>query len=495
MPNAPRSIRRRDVLRGGSVAAASLLAAPVFGRARRDDEVVRLGIVGLRGRGWNHYHAFKGLPGVQIVALCDVDAEVLTRRAAEAAPEAAAAGREIATFADVRDLLARDDVDAVSIATPNHLHALHTVWACEAGKHVYVEKPVSHNLWEGRRMVEIARRTNRIVQAGTQSRSSPAINEAIAWFQAGGLGAPKLAQGLCYKPRKSIGRVPLPLDPPAQVNHDLWSGPRQPGPVQRAQYHYDWHWQWPFGNGDLGNQGVHQMDLCRWALGAKALPTRIVTAGGRFGYADDGTTPNTLVAYYDLQPAPMVFEVRGLPKDLASQALPDWGANMDRVHGTTISVIVYAEQGRLTITSDYSVAVAHDHEGKELRRWKQDGDHFANFIDAVRLRDPGALHADVAEGHLSAGYCHIANDSIRLGQRDSMESIERAVADAPHALDAMARMRAHLVANGVELDKDRPTFGRTLAIDPVEERYVGDADAESLRRGTYRQGFTISESV
>lgn len=494
MPKHPRTLQRRDVLRGGTLAAASLLTAPTFGRARRrEDRVIRIGIVGVRGRGWNHYQGFKALPGVEVVALCDVDAEVLTRRATEVAPEFAAAGRELATFSDIRELLARDDIDAVSLATPNHLHALHTVWACEAGKDVYVEKPVSHNLWEGRRMVDVARRTGRIVQAGMQSRSSPALREAIAWVHAGGLGAPKFAQGLCYKPRKSIGRVELPQTPPKAVNHDLWSGPRETGPVQRAQYHYDWHWQWPFGNGDLGNQGVHQVDLCRWMLGATALPTRIVTVGGRFAYVDDGTTPNTMVAYYDLAPAPMVFEVRGLPKDLASHTQSDWGAHMDRVHGTTISSILHAEDGRLVITASYGVAVAYDNAGTEVKRWTGDGDHFANFIEAVRKREVGALHANVAEGHLSAGYCHIANDSYQLGARDSIAAIERTVKDSPVASEAVTRMHAHLVANGVDLDKDRPTFGRVLAIDPLEERYVADADAEALRRGSYRAGFTIPE--
>jgi predicted dehydrogenase len=470
-----------------------MLTTPVYGRARQDTKrTVRIGIVGLRGRGWNHYQAFKALPGVEIVALSDVDAEVLARRSKEASSDSP--GREIATFSDVRELLAREDVDAVSLATPNHLHALHTVWACEAGKDVYVEKPVSHNLWEGRRMVEVARQTGRIVQAGMQSRSSPAIQEAIAWVHAGGLGAPQFAQGLCYKPRKSIGRVELPQSPPAHVDHDLWSGPRIAGPVQRAQYHYDWHWQWPFGNGDLGNQGVHQVDLCRWMLGATALPTRIVTAGGRFAYADDGTTPNTMVAYFDLAPAPMVFEVRGLPKDVASQAQGDWGAHMDRVHGTTIASILHAEEGRLVVAASYGQAMAYDNAGNEVKRWKGEGDHFANFIEAVRSREVGALNGDVQEGHLSAGYCHIANDSYRLGARDSFDSIERTVADSPVAADAVARMRAHLVANGVDLEKDEPTFGRVLAIDPLEDRYVADADAESLRRGTYRKGFTIPEA-
>jgi predicted dehydrogenase len=500
MTTPARPFRRRDVLRGGaafaSLAATSGLAPAVLRHPRRHrDDVLRIGIVGLRGRGWNHFQAFSRLPGVEVVALCDVDAGILARRAEEAQKPDKAAGAAPrpapATYSDVRELLAREDLHAVSLATPNHLHALHTVWACEAGKDVYVEKPVSHNLWEGRRMVDVARRTGRIVQAGMQARSSKAVREAIAWLHAGGLGKPRLVQGLCYKPRKSIGRVDLPQAPPEGVDHDLWSGPRQPGPVKRAQYHYDWHWQWPFGNGDLGNQGVHQMDVCRWALGAQTLPRRVFTVGGRFGYADDGTTPNTLLAYFDMELAPMIFEVRGLPKDLASQAQDDWNAHMDRVFGTTIAAIVHAEQGRLVMTANYGAAAAFDHEGKELKRWSGEGDHFGNFVDAVRARDMSTLQADVQEGHVSAGYCHVANDSYRLGERDGIESIARALGDLPYADDALGRMREHLAANGVDLDRDRPILGRTLSIDPVQDRYVGDMDAESLRRGTYRQGFTI----
>ena len=226
-------------------------------------------------------------------------------------------------------------------------------------------------------------------------------------------------------------------------------------------------------------------------LGARALPRRTFAVGGRFGYADDGTTPNTLVAYLELETAPMVLEVRGLPKDLAAQTQGDWGANMDRVSGATIAAILHAEEGRLVVTADYGLAVALDHAGNELRRWKGGGDHFANFIAAVRARDVSALHADVEEGHLSAGYCHIANDSFRLGERDSAESVQRALEGQPLAHEAVSRAFQHLAANGVDLGRDLPVFGRTLHLDPVEERYVGDPSAESLRRGTYRMGFAM----
>ncbi|MGD2016538.1 MAG: Gfo/Idh/MocA family oxidoreductase [Planctomycetota bacterium] len=496
MSSTPSKLHRRDVLRGATVtataAAAGLVAAPALALGgRRQEGVIRVGVVGLRGRGGNHIQGFKRLEGVEVVALCDVDAGVLERRAAELEPGVSKADRKVAAFEDVRDMLARDDVDVVSLATPNHLHALHTIWACEAGKDVYVEKPVSHNIWEGKRMVEVAARTGRIVQSGMQSRSHRAVQESIAWLDAGGIGAPRYAQGLCYKPRKSIGLVDGPQDPPSGVNHDLWSGPREAGPVMRRQYHYDWHWQWPFGNGDFGNQGVHQVDLCRRMLGVSALPRRVVAVGGRFGYMDNGTTPNTMFAFYDLEPAPMIFEVRGLPKDLASQEGDLWGRNMPREFGLTIGSILHAEDGRLAISSNYGRAVAYDRDGKEIRRWEGGGDHFANFIAAVRARDPELLNADVNEGHLSAAYCHLANDSYQLGGEDSMGAIERTLGGDPEAADAARRFAAHLEANGVDLDRERPTFGRVLAVDPEEQRYVGDVEADALMRGAYRDGFQV----
>ncbi len=282
-----------------------------------------------------------------------------------------------------------------------------------------------------------------------------------------------------------------PQDPPSGVNHDLWSGPREAGPVMRRQYHYDWHWQWPFGNGDFGNQGVHQVDLCRRMLGVSALPRRVVAVGGRFGYMDNGTTPNTMFAFYDLEPAPMIFEVRGLPKDLASQEGDLWGRNMPREFGLTIGSILHAEEGRLAISSNYGRAVAYDRDGKELRRWEGGGEHLANFFWAVLERDPELRNAEVTEGHVSADYCLLANDSYQLGGEDSMGASERTLGGDPEAADAARRFAAHLEANGVDLDRERPTFGRVLAVDPEEQRYVGDVEADALMRGAYRDGFQV----
>ena len=216
------------------------------------------------GRGRNHLTSLRAVPGVRIVALCDVDTAVLDRVAAALAKD----GITPAKFTDIRQVLASPDVDAITIATPNHWHALMGIWACQAGKDVYVEKPVSHNIWEGRQLVAAATKYNRVMQAGMQIRSGAGLQEAVAWVRAGNLGKITASRGFCYKRRKSIGLSAAPTPPPATVDHDLWTGPAPLTEPRRARYHYDWHWFNAYGNGDVGNQGIHQMDVARWFLGA-----------------------------------------------------------------------------------------------------------------------------------------------------------------------------------------------------------------------------------
>ena len=385
-----KSPRRRDVLRGAT--AAAFLPSLSFARGLQQDQVLRVAVVGVRSRGMNHVNGYINLPNARVVAICDVDAQVLERRRTELAEK----GVEVETFEDIRDLLARDDIDAVSLATPNHLHALHTIWACEAGKDVYVEKPVSHNLWEGRRMVEVARRTGRIVQTGTQSRSSAAIAQAIEWLQGGGLGAPRFAQGLCYKPRNSIGKVDVPQAAPEHINHDLCParGPTAPSTV--ASITTTGTGSGPSARGTWATRACTRWTSAAGALGAKRLPTRVMTVGGRWGYVDDGTTPNTMIAYYELDPAPMVFEVRGLPKDKASREGGWGGGKMDKVFGTSISAIVHAEEGTM-VFPNYSSAVAYDAANNEVQRWREGGDHFANFVNAALKREGGDLNAQLVD--------------------------------------------------------------------------------------------------
>lgn len=476
-------LTRRTILKTGLGAGASLALGPlILARPRRSDEL-RVAVAGVRGRGRNHVDGFRRIEGVRVVAVCDVDQAVLDGERARLAEQEL----EVEGVRDFRRLLERDDVDAVSIATPNHWHALQAVWACQAGKHVYLEKPVSHNVWEGRQIVKAARKHGRIVQTGTQCRSSQALAEAIAWVQAGNLGAIRVARGLCYKPRRSIGKVQGPQEVPASVDYDLWCGPAPKTPLMRARLHYDWHWDSATGNGDLGNQGVHQVDLCRWVLGESGPAPRVLSIGGRLGYDDDGDTPNTQIMLHDYERAPLVFEVRGLPRDAAAQA-EDWGGGMDRYRDTRIGVIVECEEGWLRIPS-YDSAQAYGADGELLQEWRGARDHYRNFVDALRSGEPGELRADIEEGHQSSALCHYAAISHALGAPASLGEIRSALEGREVVAESFARMAAHLAANAVDLGRTPLTLGRELALDPALETIPGDEDARGLLSRAHRAPF------
>ena len=384
----------------------------------------------------SHIKSYGSLRGVRIVALCDVNKRLLEKQAGEMKKQ----GVDLATYQDIRKLLESKDVDAVSIATPNHWHSLAGIWAMQAGKDVYVEKPVSHNVWEGRQLVNAARKYNRIAQTGTQCRSSYALREAVAWVKAGNLGKIQIARGLCYKRRASIGKTKEPLEVPAEVDLDLWFGPAAKEPIHRKKLHYDWHWQWACGNGDLGNQGVHQMDIARWFLGENEIAPRAWSVGGRLGYEDDGETPNTQIVYQAYASAPLIFEVRGLPSIKDAPDSKD-DKNMDKFMGAGIGCVIHCEGGHVVVPS-YSEAIAYDKEGKELKSWKGSDDHFENFLKAVKSRKREDLNAEVLEGHISAAICHTGNISYRLGEKKSVDEIKTAIGSQTGAAETFDRMVA-----------------------------------------------------
>src|ERR1051326_4881746 len=325
-----KNLNRRSFLKNTALTAAAFsLPASSWARVPGANDDVRVAVVGFGGRGKDHIDGMRKLAGkgVRLVALWDVDEKILNAEAESFSKR----NEKVEGFRDIRKLLEKKDLDAITVATPNHWHSLATILAVQADKDVYVEKPVCHNVWEGGKMVEAARKHQRIVQAGTQSPSSHAIKEAVEWVRAGNLGKITIARGLCYKPRASIGKVTGPQQPPPQVDYNLWCGPAPLAPIHRQRFHYDWHWFWDFGNGDIGNQGIHQMDIARWFLGESELAPRVWGVGGRLGYEDDGDTPNTLIAYHDYEKAPLIFEVRGLPKDKAHQTERGWNSGaMDK---------------------------------------------------------------------------------------------------------------------------------------------------------------------
>ena len=481
---------RRSFLKTSALASASLSLLPTLGRSqavtarvRGANEDIRVAVVGFNGRGKNHISGFRDLKGVRIVALCDVDQNVLDKGVKEFKDR----GETVTGYQDIRKLLENPDIDVVSLATPNHWHALGTIWAVQAGKDVYTEKPASHNIFEGQQTVAAARKYGRMVQTGSQCRSSIGLQEAITWLNASNLGKIIRARGLCYKRRKSIGKAEQPLVIPSSIDYDLWCGPAPKEPMMRKQLHYDWHWVWPSGNGDLGNQGVHQMDIARWVLGENELAPTSFSIGGRLGYEDDGTTPNTQIVLHNYAKAPLLFEVRGLPASSTND-------KMDNYDGASIGVVVDCEGGRVVIPS-YETATVFDKAGKQIKKFSEGGDHFANFIKAVRSRKHTDLNADIQEGHLSAALCHTANISYRLGRKHSPDEVREAVRNNPEMAEALGRMDEHLAANQVDLKKAPATLGEVLKVDVKKESFVGNHAASQLRTRDYRKPFVVPEKV
>lgn len=487
-------IPRRRFIRNSLLAAAALKTWPLPAQTSVKpniigaNEDVRCAVVGLNGRGKNHVEALSKLNGVRLVALGDADSVVLGKEMQKATE----AGAKVEGYTDLRKLLENEDIDVVTFATPHHWHALGTIWAVQAGKDVYVEKPASHNVWEGRKMVEAARKYNRIVQVGAQCRSSVGLQEAIAWLREGHLGKIIRARGLCYKRRESIGKTNGPQPVPATVNYDLWCGPAPLDPPRRnskknGTIHYDWHWFWPYGNGDLGNQGIHQMDIARWVLGEPELSPRVLSMGGRLGYEDDGSTPNIQIVFHDYQPAPLIFEVRGLPTSVDS-------SKMDEYRGASIGVVMDCEGGSMVIPS-YTKAIVYDKAGKEIKTYEAGGNHYENFIQAVRSRKTAELHADILEGHISAALVHTGNISYRLGKPLSPEGTRDATRGNRELAESLGRMEEHLGANKVDLHKTPLMLGEVLKMNPKTERFIKNDQANQLLTREYRQPFVVREKV
>jgi len=454
-----------------SAASSRAFAAP-FAPRRPSQDPVRVAVLGVRGRGRGHIAGFTNSPDAVVVALCDPDTGVI-KEAQRAAPDAR-------YERDLRRIMDDPSIDAVSIATPNHWHSLAAIWALQAGKHVFVEKPVSQNLEDGRALEAIQRRTGLVVQSGMQSRSHAATKDAMAFLRGGGIGRITRVNGLCYKRRQSIGKVSAPTAPPPTLDMDLWTGPAALEPVRRAELHYDWHWVWNTGNGDVGNQGVHQLDIARWGAGVDGFPRAVRSLGGRVGYDDDGETPNTQVVSYDCgDDAPdMVFEVRGL-------VTPPY-------RGAHIGVVFHGTDG-YAVSSAYNRVPIFDRDGNEVRAFEggSEYDHYQSFLDAVKANDPSKVTADARVGQVSAGWCHLGNLSHRLGEDFALSTDANAFDDLAGE-EAAARMRLHLAQNelAAEVTVSR---GVALEVDPDSGRCVGahGEAAEALDHRAPREGFAL----
>jgi predicted dehydrogenase len=480
-------VTRRDFIKSSLAAGVTMTLLSPYSRVRGANDDIRLAIVGVGGQGSGHIDYFRKLAGVRVVALCDADKDHLDKRVEDFKKR----NETVEGYIDVRKLLEDKNIDAITTATPNFWHSLVVVWACQAGKDVYVEKPVSHNIWEGRKAVEAARKYNRIVQTGTQKRSDEGLIEAFKYIREGNLGAIKWARGFCYKPRGSIGKVNGPQPIPASVDYDLWCGPADMLPLMRKNLHYDWHWVWNTGNGDIGNQGIHEMDLARWALGQKELAPRVISIGGRFGYDDDAETANTQIAFFDYKPVPLIFEVRGLPRKAG-----ETGMDVYR-KVTQIGVVVQCENGYFA--GGDGGGWTYDKDGNKLKQFKGEGGgrHHENFIKAVRSRKASDLNADIEEGHLSSALCHMGNISYRLGQKKSTEEIKEMIKDNSELTDSFERFLSHLAANNVDLGKTPANIGPMLTMDVKKESFVGQsADmANMLVKRNYREPYVIPDKV
>lgn len=484
---------RRSFLKGSVIAAGvglvQSLPTRAWARPIGANDAIRVAIIGLHNKGIPHLKQLLGEPDVRVTALCDLDPAMLARAKAVAAEKQV----EPFTCTDARDVLNRSDVDAVVIATGNHWHALLTVWACQAGKDVYVEKPMSHTIWEGRKMIEAAARYDRMVQVGMQYSSDLGLQAAGEYVRSGQLGKIKHLRAVFYSKRDGIGRR-MPWYP-ADVDYNLFCGPAAMAPLERDQLHYDWHWSWATGNGELGNNGVHLMGAALRLLGLTSTPRRVMSVGGRFGYDDVGETPNTLLTVYDYPDTPIIYEQRNLA------AKP--GVNYaDQHHGLRAGIVATCEGG---VVAGLVGATAFDHHGKVIQKFPGDGGstHMRNFLESVRSRRAGDLKASVEFGHVAAAVCHQGNISYRIGQTIAPGDAAESLAAIPAAQEIFSELQTHLGVHQIDLEQHRLTKGQWIEIEPDGEGIArvetGDEQAlekaRFLLRETQRFPFVIPEEV
>ena len=464
---------------GGVVATFAISGTKASGRVLGANDRIRIAMAGFNGRGRAHLKCYAEMKDVEIAYLVDVDSRLfpagttLVQKAAGNTPQCAQ---------DLRKVLEDKNLDAVSIATPNHTHSLLAIWCCQAGKDVYVEKPCSHNIFEGRKLVEASRKYDRIVQVGTQRRADPKWQKLIADLHKGKYGKLLISYGYASKPRPSIGFAD-PEQPPKELDYNLWLGPAAHQPYRKNLVPYNWHWVWEFGNGEIGNQGVHQLDVAGWAMPAGATPKSVISLGGRFGYKDQGETPNTQLTVIDFGDMKLFFEDRGL------------------VTGKTAKVTneFYTDEGVVK-------------DGMFFRKGKQEGEpiedmpdrnpgpveklHFRNFIDCMRSRKRDQLTAEILNGHRAALLAHLANTSYRLGEDVAFDKDTKAFAGDRTFHDSFEDMKQHLVdAAKLDLTGSKYRLGRLLHFDAQAERYVGDEEANKMLSRSYRAPFVVPEQV
>jgi predicted dehydrogenase len=433
------------------------------------NDKVRVGVMGIRGMGFGHIRNYVELKNVEVVALCDIDKNLYPERVkwlldnGHPRPE---------LYVDVRKMLEDKNLDAISVATQNHWHALAGFWAAQAGKHSTLEKPATHNIFEGQQLIKASKKYKVLIQQHAERRSDPGFKTAMKFLHDGGLGEVYLAKGLCYKWRGSIGTYPDgPMKPGtvhyldlskknsapvytkkylSKINYDLWLGPAPKRPFNPNHFHYNWHWLWEYGNGDMGNQGAHQMDIARWGLGV-TLPTEVDSIGGHFMFQDDQETPNTQIAVYEF-PNP---KAKGDKKKILQFEVRHWISNHEGGFGSgdsnNIGNIFYGSEGYMTVSlgGEWKTFMGPKREPGPSGGGR--GNMWQNFVDSIRTNDRSKLEGDIVEGHHSCALIHLANISYRLGRR--------------------------------------------LKFDPINEKFIGDNEANKMLTRDYREPYIVTEKV
>ena len=416
-------------------AGSTLAQGKTKGKAKSANDSLNVAVIGIRSRGMNHCEEWTQIPGVRVHTLCDVDENLFAERVAKVEQMQGVAPK---TEVDLRRVFDNKEIDAVSIATVDHWHALATIWACQAGKHVYVEKPTSHNIWESRKMVEAARRYNRVVQAGMQNRSIQGVIEGSKFLHEGGLGDVYMAKGLCFKPRDTIGKK-LDAPIPNGVHYDLWLGPAPYKPFNPNRFHYNWHWFWDYGCADLGNQGPHQLDIARWGLNKRVHPKKIKCVGGHYAFDDDQETPNQQFATYEYDDGKiMQFEVRGLYTNDESEV--------------KIGNLFFGSKGWMWLNGpNWKTFFGRKNEPGPSYDAKEaaadpmnlagagSSQHFINFVQAIKANNWMLCTADIEEGHMSSSLAHLANVSYRLGRELTFDSYTEQFVDDALANEYLTR--------------------------------------------------------
>ncbi len=454
--------KRREFIRKSAIGTAGIViggmgfSSKTYGSIIGSNERVNIAVIGIRGQGGGHINnwcTLKDNRNVRLKTICDVDEQYFEEKARTVFEKT---GEKVVTQWDMRKVFDDKEIDAVSFATPNHWHALGTIWACQAGKHVYVEKPASHNVFEGRKMVEAARKYNVRVQTGFQNRSIKNVMEAMRFLHEGGIGDVFMAKGLCYKPRDSFGIAPN-TDPPALLHYDMWLGPAPSRPYNEKRVHYNWHWFWDTGNGDTGNQGPHQFDVARWGLNKNEHPVSIFSMGGIFGIDPsdcEQETPNTQTSLFSYKDGKILeFETRGRYTHQESSL------------GISIGNMFYGTDGYLELDGGtwkafrkrekepFAGSLMGEPKAPDNAYLAAPGgtEHYANFIDAIRSGKDEDLHCQIREGFLSSSLPQLANISYRLG--------------------------------------------RKLTFDGDKEKFVNDSEADLMLTRNYRKPYIVNEKV